>query len=254
MKSLKIAILLALLLPLSSNALTTPSSPSYKSGFSSQKSSTAKGAPKNKSFGSFAARPPAGAPASPPATAPKSAFGSFGNAPAASAPPPSRSTSALSKDLDQSSANANALKTLDARNAAANAPPPLNNPVPGQQPQQYGQQQPYQQPYRQPQPIIVQQPNSGFGNMFMGFMLGRALSGNHHDTDYRNSNGTVSQQSGAVVEAPQAGPEASFGMSVLRIFLWLVILSCIAWIIYFGVKYLRRNKASNAPNYSFKRD
>jgi uncharacterized protein YgiB involved in biofilm formation len=302
MKSLKIAILLALLLPLSSNALTTHATPShsFKSGFSSQKSA----APKSKSnFGSFAARPqPDAAPAAPAApaasAAPRNGFGSFGNAqPAngtATAPADPRATSALSKDLDQRNANANALRTLDARNDARNGTgqplPPLNNPVPGQRPQ-YGQQPYQQQPYPQqqpyyPQPVIVQQQSSGWGSMFMGFMLGRALSGGHHDNYYyQNGNGTnggnngnganngnggngaypsgnvsdtasgsVANQSGAAVDNPQPAPKPSFAMSVLRIFLWLLILGCLAWLLYFGVRLLRGGKPSNAANYSFKRD
>jgi TRAP-type C4-dicarboxylate transport system permease small subunit len=44
-------------------------------------------------------------------------------------------------------------------------------------------------------------------------------------------------------------------MSALRIFLWLLILGCLGWLLYFGVRLLRGGgKASSATNYSFKRD
>lgn len=266
----KFALLLALLLPLASHA--TPhsgTSSSFKSGFSSQKSSTAKSPSK---FGAFSSKPAAPAPVTPgtappggPAAndssaAPRSGFGSFGNAPAAAQ---GKSGSALSKDLDQNSANTNALNTLDARRAAAagatgaaaGALPPLNNPVPGQQP---GQAPGYAQPgYAYPQPVIVQQQSSGFGNMFMGFMLGRALSGGHHDTVvYQNAQGGTTALSPGQVAAndAQMEPRPSFGMTVLRTFLWLLILGCLIWIVVFVLKMLRGGGKRDGANYSFKRD
>jgi hypothetical protein len=275
MMSPKIALLLALLLPLGSYA--TPhsgTSSSFKSGFSSQKSSTAKSTSK---FGAFSSRPaatptPAPAPAATPGTpaandssaAPRSGFGSFGNAPAAAQ---GKSSSALSKDLDQSSANANALKTLDGRQAAAAGAaggglPPVNNPVPGQQ---SGQQPGYgpQPGYAYPQPVIVQQQSSGFGNMFMGFMLGRALSGGHHDTVvYQNGqtaqDGTSNLSPAQVAANDEAmQPKPSFGMKVLRTFLWLLILGCLIWIVVFVLKMMRgggKPAGRDGSNYSFKRD
>jgi hypothetical protein len=82
-------------------------SSSYKSGFSSQKSNSA-----------AHSRP------APPAANRQSGPGAFGQQTGSPAQP-QRATSAMSRDVDQSAARANALKTLDERRAAANAPPPL---------------------------------------------------------------------------------------------------------------------------------
>jgi hypothetical protein len=41
---------------------------------------------------------------------------------------------------------------------------------------------------------------------------------------------------------------------VLRIFAWLVLLSLIGWLVYFGVKAMRRGKARRTANYSFDRE
>lgn len=284
----KIALVLAMLLPLASYA--TPhsgTSSSYKSGFSSQRSSPPKSAPKSPNkFGAFSPRTPdqvAPTPAPPaandPSAAPRSGFGSFGNA---QAPAQGKSGSALSRDLNQSSANTNALNTLDGRRAAAAGAagaagagaaggglPPVNNPVPGQQPG--GPQQGYAQPgYAYQQPIIVQQPSSGFGSMFMGFMLGRALSGGHHDTvvyqngqpvqngqnvqgQYAANDGSLSPAQVAANDA-QMQPKSSFGMTVLRTFLWLLILGCLVWIVAFILKLARGGKsAGSGANYTFRK-
>ncbi|HAT30342.1 MAG TPA: hypothetical protein DCW29_05660 [Janthinobacterium sp.] len=253
MKSYKIALLLALLLPLGNNALANsrPHS-SYKSGFSSQKSSPSSSSSKPKSgFGSFGARP-AATPA--PSATPKSGFGSFGGARAGDPAAPAKSGSALSKDLEQSGANANALKTLDARRAAAaaaSAPPVQPSYNPQNQPSQNNQQ------YSQPQPIIVQQQSNGLGNAMLGFMLGRAMSGDSHRGGYYPSNGVqnggqVGGQNGAMA-AGTAEPKSSFGMTMLRTFAWLLLLGVLGWLIYFCVKLFRRGKARSAANYSFER-
>lgn len=284
----KIALVLALMLPLASYA--TPhsgTSSSYKSGFSSQRSSTARSAPKSAGkFGAFSPRTPdqvAPTPAPPAANdasaAPRGGFGSFGSA---QAPAQGKPGSALSRDLSQSSANTNALNTLDGRRAATaggagagaagGGLPPVNNPVPGQQPG--GPQQGYAQPgYAQPayhQPIIVQQQSSGFGSMFMGFMLGRALSGGHHDTviyqngqpvqNGQNLQGQYAANDAALSPAQVAAndaqmqPKSSFGMTVLRTFLWLLILGCLVWIVAFLLKLARGGKsAGSGANYTLRK-
>jgi hypothetical protein len=98
--------------------------------------------------------------------------------------------------MEQSTAQANALKTLDARRAAAAAPPPLpplNDPVlrpqqPGAPPPQYQQPGYQQRPYQQPgQPIIVQQPNNGLMHGVIGFMLGQSLGSGHRDVVYQSN-------------------------------------------------------------------
>ena len=83
-------------------------SSSYKSGFSSQKNNPARSKP---------APPPAGRQSGP---------GAFGKAPGSPASAqPQRNTSVMSRDADRGAARANALRTLEARRAAANTPPPL---------------------------------------------------------------------------------------------------------------------------------
>lgn len=305
MKSIQIALILALLLP-GSHALADPrpsghsgTSSSYKSGFSSQKSKPAP-APRgresggqsgtaqknsnggNGSFGSFGARqkqaapPPSGDSA---AAQPRGGFGTFGQgqqrdgAPGAGAP--RRSDSAMARDLERSRANANAMKTLDERRAAANAPPPLpplnDTLAPTRQP--YGRQQPYersadsqrQQPYdrssdyRQQQPYdrppAAQQNNGGgLGGLITGAILGRAVSGSGGQVT-GGSNGNLNNGSlngGVLAPAPTQQP--SFGGSFLRTFVWLALLGGAAWLVYFVIRFMRRAKARSAANYTFERD
>lgn len=249
----------------------------FKGGFSSQKGNYGRSAP---------------APSPPPAQ--RSGPGFFGKAGGADAPPPqpSRSGSALSRDMEQNAAQANALKTLDARRnaqAAANNPPlpPLRDPV--MRPQQPGQAPVYNQPgYAQQnlppqQPIIVQQPNNGFMSGVVGFMLGRAMShpqpvyypqnnggqgnggnnggnggGNGGDWD-SGQNTTLAGSTGATGAAamtpvPQAAPAPSFGATVLRTFVWLALVSGLVWLVIYTVRKLRRLRSANAAHYSFERN
>ncbi|WP_317201343.1 hypothetical protein [Janthinobacterium sp.] len=292
MKSFQIALLVALLLPLGGNALadsrptgkSSGSSSSYKSGFSSQRGGDARPASGSgkSSFGSFGGKQPAAAPRATPSAAdegaaparPKSGFGSFGGA-RGDAAAPAKSDSALSRELEQKSANANALKTLDARRAAAAAPPPLPplNPMlpPNQAPGYNQAQQPYnqaQQPYNQPQqqaPVVVQQSN-GLGGAVAGYMLGRAMNGGSNHGGYNNGaygnggnngnngNSNGGNSNGGVAGAPPAVPQASFGGALLRTFVWLAVLGALGWLIYYGVKRLRAGKARSAANYSFERE
>jgi hypothetical protein len=268
MKSLQFALILALLLPaaggdalaLSRSAAHSATPRSFKSGFSSQKALPTSVAPARSGFGSFGSATPA--PAAPSAVpGAKPSFGSFGKAADTGVSAPAKS--ALTKNLDTNAANANALRTLDERKAAAAAAAaPVTAPVTAGMPAP--QYNPAPQPlYHAPQPIIVQQ-RSGMGDMFMGFMLGRALSGGHNNGSYNNgsynnggngayvSNGSTSSSAAAMGNVEQ--PASSFGAKVLRTFLWLVILGAIGWLIYFGVRSLTRSGARNAPNYSFERE
>lgn len=200
MKSFQTALVLTLLLAVGADlqaearpASHSGTSSSFKSGFSSQKSNTTRSQP---------SAPPASRQSGP------GAFGRSGGAAspsAASAPSAAnapRGSSALSRDMEQSAAKANALRTLDARRAAAQQPlPPLNDtamrpqqPAPGGGYQQPGNQPGYQQPgyqpgYQQPMhgPVIVQQPSSGLMHGIMGFMLGRAMTS--HPTVIYTGNG-----------------------------------------------------------------
>lgn len=221
-------------------------------------------------------------------------FGSFGGAPARQdSGVQQKSDSVLSQRLNKGSAEANALRTLEARRAAeqaANAPREIR-PVPpiqpggqygsahaGQNPAQYGNANGGQYNGGQydskrngqyngntmPAPIIVPQNNSnGMGNAILGFLLGRSMSSSHANTGYpgnTNHSGVASTTPGASASMPapagtvEAPPERSLGKSMLRTFVWLVILSVVGWIAYAGWKFLRRGKAPSTANYSFDRN
>ncbi|WP_229219328.1 hypothetical protein [Duganella sp. BJB1802] len=183
-----------------------------------------------------------------------------------------RNTSAASRDLDQSAAQANALKTLDARRAAAaapTAPPPLNDTVSRPQPSPV-----YQAPPVYPQaPIIVQQPSSGLMHGVLGFMLGRAMSQSHQPVSYPTATAPVASGGQAPVDSsaaqvgmvngmpglgdpvPAAPPPApSFLARVARWLVWLGVLGVMAWAAVYTVRKLRRLRAGNTTNYSFERN
>ncbi|WP_254442324.1 hypothetical protein [Duganella vulcania] len=184
-----------------------------------------------------------------------------------------RNTSAASRDLDQSAAQANALKTLDARRAAAApAAPPPNDTVSRPQPSPVYQAPPvYQQA-----PIIVQQPSSGLMHGVLGFMLGRAMSQSHQPVSYPTTTGPVvsggpaqadssAAQVGMVNGMPGLGdpvpaaPPPSFLARVARWLVWLGVLGVMAWAAVYTVRKLRRLRAGNGANgntanYSFERN
>lgn len=232
------------------------------------------------------------------ATSGSGGFGSFGNAPArqdgASQALPQKSGSVLSQRLDKSNAEANALRTLDARRAAeqaANAPRDIR-PVPSAQPSngqygtnnagqysgnnagqyggnnagQYGNNNAGQYGGNRsgqyngtpmPAPIVVPQ-NNGMGNAILGFLLGRSMSNSHANSAYPSNPNNAGMAASTRADSPAAAAEAprerSLGMSLLRTFVWLVILSVVAWLAYFGWKFLRRGKAPSTANYSFDRN
>lgn len=207
--------------------------------------------------------------AAPPASR-QSGPGAFGKAPGSPASATPRNTSAASRDLDQSAAQANALKTLDARRAAAapTAPPPLNDTVSRPQPSPVYQAPPvYQQA-----PIIVQQPSSGLMHGVLGFMLGRAMSQSHQPVAYPTATtpaagspapaDTGAAQAGMVNGMPGLGdpvpaappPAPSFLATVARWMVWLGVLSVMVWALVYTVRKLRRLRAGNATNYSFERN
>jgi len=249
MKSFQSALVLILSLALAGNvpAATRPASysgtsKSMKSGFSSQKNNS-----------SVHSKP------APPAANRQSGPGAFGQA-AGSPAQPQRGTSALSRDVDRSAAEANALKTLDQRRAAANAPTPLPPQAPPQQ------RPAYQPPYPVPTPVYQQPASSGNGLMagVIGFMLGHAMSQSHQPVAYPTGSqpqqqqqpaadgGTVSGMPGLGAPAPHQAPQPSFFGSVLRWFAWLSVLSLFVWLGVYFVRKLRRLRAG--PNYSFERN
>ena len=236
MKSIQIALLLALFLPAaaevsadsrpsqsSSSKSSSSKSSSFKSGFSSQRAAptSSNRSSGNSSFGGFGNRPSAPPPDAPAASGRNGGFGSFGNAPREqSSAQPKKSDSALSQSISKSNAEANALRTLEARRAAqeaARAPQPVPVPPAGQYDQrnanngnnsnngQYGGQNSgggyngggYNggsagQYGNGPAPVVVQQ-NNGLMNVITGFLLARAVSDNrprHRDqTSYPNQAG-----------------------------------------------------------------
>jgi hypothetical protein len=264
MKSFQSAVVLMVCLAMAGNAPAearpgqhSGTSSSYKSGFSSQKSNASRGRP---------APPPASRQSGP------GAFGKAAGSPASAQP--QRNTSAMSRDVDQSAARANALRTLEGRRAAANAQPlpPLNDTLRSPQPSPG---------YQTPPPVYLPpaQQSSGNGLMhgLMGFMLGRAMSQSNQPVSYPTVNGgqqpagqppAVASDAAAgagmvggmpgLGEAPRAAPAAppaqSFGASVLRWFIWLAMLSAVAWTVLYAVRKLRRARAANTPNYSFERN
>lgn len=228
MKSYLIALLLFLLLPATTEvaASTKPSkssiskSGSFKSGFSSQRAS------------STSSRRDA-APAS-------GGFGSFGSAGAAAQ---HQSDSVLSQRLDKGAAEANALRTLDARRAAAQLRVQRDIPVPTGP-------APTQAHWPQSAPIVLQQRSNGIGDAITGFLLGRATAPSrthNHGYQGQRSNGSAND-----VSVASTGFGAFLG-TLLRIFAWLVIAAIVAWASYFAWKFLRRGNAPSSANYSFER-
>lgn len=257
MKSFQIALLIALLLPAfgDAEAQSRPSkSSSFKSGFSTGKSSSASSyrrPPSNSrssgSFGSFGGNKADGA-------APRrSVFGSFGGSRDGAAPAPQRSDSALSQQMGKSRSEENALRTLDERRAAEqarNLPP--SQPVPsGPLPsdQRSANRGGWEPDYRQPQgpgPVIIQNRNdNGLVNMITGFLLAKASS---------PSRAQVGPYPGTAARAPAAPAGPSVMLSIMRTFVWLAILAALGWALYFGWKFLRRGSAPSRANYAFERN
>jgi len=238
----------------------TPSS--MRSGFSSQKSLPARSAP-----------------SAPPSAARGSGPGSFGKAAAPQTDP--RGGSAASRDMAQNAAQANALKTLDARRAASAPPPvpPLNDTViRAQQPAPMPVYKQPAYPQQLPQPIIVHQHGSGLMSGVVGFMLGRAMS-QQTQISYppygqgypgapaagsgnpgaaattANADGwTAPATAAAMTPAPVAVPQPSFAATVLRVFFWLALMSGLVWLVVYMVWKVRRIRAANAAHYSFERN
>lgn len=194
-------------------------------------------------------------------------FGSFGSSTPkhgdGAAPAPQKSDSALSQSLNKGQSEANALRTLDERRAAEaarNAPPPAPmSPQPSDQ--RYGSRGNDHGDYRpsggmqlpSPAPIIINNGNnnSGLMNVITGFLLARATSPAHAQTN--GYPGTVAHN-GQVTNTPAASSGGGFFTSLLRTFAWLAILATIGWLVYFGWKFLRRGSAPSRANYSFERN
>lgn len=219
----------------------TPSS--MRSGFSSQKHSPA--------------------PSAPPSAQRSGQLGSFSKSTPQADP---RSNSAANRDMAQNAAQANALKTYDARRAAATPPPPVANNGVARAPQS-APMPVYNQPaYPQqiPQPIIVQPQSSGLMHGVIGFMLGRAMSP-HTQMSYppygpapAPAPAAASTVDGAAAPAAAAAmtpaPAPSFLASAVRLFFWLLLMSGLVWLVVYMVWKVRRIRAANAARYAFERN
>lgn len=250
MKSVQIALLLALLLPIATLADAKPNkSSSFKSGFSSQSSSSTRSGSSFGSFGSSRSTTPPRAP-DPSKARSSGGFGSFGGGGAA--PAPQQSDSALSQRLNKKASEDNALRTLEARRRAeqdainANARPVPSGPLPAGDPWASRKSDPNNgytnSRLPMPQPVVIQQGSNGIANMVTGFLLGKVSS--------------PARSSTAAYPATAAGSKASGGgffTAMLRTLAWLVILAIVGWTVYFVWKFLRRGKAPSTANYSFER-
>lgn len=243
LKSYNVALVLALLLPLAHVGTVDArpsSSSSFKSGFSSQRPSSpskpsySSAKSSGTSFGSFSRR------SAPPDAAPQQnkspgGFGSFGRGAAT----PQKSDSALSRKLDRNTAEANALRTLDARRQAQADAARDTRPVPGYE---QGRSAPTYAPppVQQQQPPVIVRQDSGLGHVIAGAMIANAARGAH-----ANNNGYA----GGTAPAPSGG-----GTSFLGVFLTLCVLALIGWGLYFAWRRLRRGREAKKPNYSFERN
>ncbi|WP_440962728.1 hypothetical protein ACL58G_18475 [Massilia sp. GER05] len=243
LKSYNVALVLALVLPLAHVGTVDArpsSSSSFKSGFSSQRPSSpskpsySSAKSSGTSFGSFSRR------SAPPDAAPQQnkspgGFGSFGRGAAT----PQKSDSALSRKLDRNTAEANALRTLDARRQAQADAARDTRPVPGYE---QGRSAPTYAPppVQQQQPPVIVRQDSGLGHVIAGAMIANAARGAH-----ANNNGYA----GGTAPAPSGG-----GTSFLGVFLTLCVLALIGWGLYFAWRRLRRGREAKKPNYSFERN
>ena len=227
------AVLVLSLLSMSPVASAEPrqssSSPSksFKGGFSSQRS----------------ASPPPRAPRQDGASS-RGGFGSFNSAPSRA---PQRSDSALSQRLDRNASEANALRTLDARRAAQEQASRDTRPVPGYENRQSSGQ--YNAPQQQPQQQQQQSGGNGMAGVVTGLVLGQIANGSHA----RTNNGypgqsNVGTSSASVNQAPSSG---SFFGGVAKLFVWLMVLSAIAWVGWFLLQKRRRKAAESRSNYTF---
>ena len=189
--------------------------------------------------GGFSSQRTALPPKAPSQNAARGGFGSFGSAPAGTG---QKSDSALSRRLDQNAAEQNALRTLDARRAAQAQANRDTRPVPGYENRQNA---PAPMPPQQQQ---QQQSGSGLGGVVTGMVLGQIANGAH-----ARNNGYPGQMNAGTSSAAvnQAASGTSFFGGVMRMFMWLVLLSAIGWLVYFLVQRQRRKSAENKPHYTF---
>ena len=207
-------------------------SKSYKGGFSSQRSNS----------------PPPRAPRQDSAS--RGGFGSFNSAPSRNT---QRSESATSRRLDQQASQDRALRTLDARRAQREQQERDTRPVPGYENRQANEQRSGQYNDRPNAPAQAQRSDNGLGGVVTGMVLGQMANG----AAARNNNGYPGQVAGnsgrgtSSASVNQAPSGTSFFGGVMRMLMWLVVLSAIGWLVYFLVQRKRRKVEQNKPNYTF---
>jgi hypothetical protein len=232
LKSAYFAVALSLLLLAHDAAAAGAPHGSFSHGFSSHASS---------SHASVSHAAPA------PARAPSGGFGSFSGRAAQT----QKSDSALSQQLSKNAAQANALRTLDERNAAKAAQnAPQAAPGYAQSTAQSAPPQPANAPAPGPTTVIVHQDGGGLGHVLAGAMIARSANAhagyypppNYHGTSYNGARGA---------------PNGSGG-GFFSVLLTLCLLALIAWGIWFAWRGVRRRRAAleaaNKPNYSFERN
>jgi uncharacterized membrane protein len=248
LKTYQVALVLSLLVPLAHAVDAKPSSSGFKSGFSSQRSSSASRTSslpaRSGGFGSFGKRAASSDGASP-AARPSGGFGSFGGGQA----PPQKSGSALSQKLNRNASEANALRTLDARRQAQADAARDTRPVPGYEQAASGRPAPtYAPPPQQQAPVIVRQ-DSGLGHVLAGAMIANAARGAHASNN-GYPGGYPSTGGGATTPTAARGGGTSF----IGLFFTLFVLVAIAWGVYFLWRRVQRARAAKKPNYSFERN
>jgi hypothetical protein len=186
----------------------------------------------------------------------------------------------MSRKLDQQSAEANALRTLDERRQAQAArdgrdaarPAPGYGQPAGGQPAGYGSGAAYvPAPAQAPAqaPIIVRQ-DSGLGHVVVGAMIARSAANAHANNNNSGGyypapgggGGDLATKVGAdavdTAAGGKAGGGSAAGGSVLgaigRTILWLLVLALIGWVAYTAWKRVKRRREANKPNYSFERN
>jgi hypothetical protein len=248
LKTYQVALVLSLLVPMAHAVDAKPSSSGFKSGFSSQRTSSAShtsSAPaRSGGFGSFGKR--AAPPDAPAPAKPSGGFGSFGGGQAA----PQKSDSALSQKLNKNASEANALRTLDARRQANADAARDTRPVPGYEQGASGQPAPtYAPPQQQQAPVIVRQ-DSGLGHVLAGAMIANAARGAHASNNGYPGAYPSTGNGGVTAPATTRGGGTSF----IGLFFTLCVLVAIAWGVYFMWRRVQRARAAKKPNYSFERN
>jgi hypothetical protein len=216
------------------------SSKSYKGGFSSQRSnSPPPRAPRQDSAGRSNAR---------------GGFGSFNSAPSRNG---QQSDSAMSRRLDREASQDRALRTFDARRAQREQAGRDTRPVPGYENGQSSAQRGSERrrEYDDQRNMPAQRSGNGMGGVggvVTGMVLGQMANG----AAARNNGypGPVAGNSGhgtSSASVNQAPSGTSFFGGVMRMFMWLVVLSAIGWLAYFLVQRKRRKVEQDKPNYTF---